>query len=210
MFFKKRREAKKAAAAQQECDNISKEYETQLHSAEACPDPAERFLKLEELQKAITARIDLEKKEIDAQALKSFRKTDATVSMSTMAGIGGLIVGLHAPPLMLLMFPAMIGSTKAGQAAMGRKKAELENLRAPLFKALNGLKAKALDEADAILKTDLAAIATSPKYEEILAKAPRIRDHFTKAFVRRINNQDDPDHKIERPGPKKPDNGFSL
>lgn len=201
-FFKSK--AQKRAEAEEAQQTVIDNFRQQIESAERCADPAEKFLKLEECKDSINQFVDATTEQIRALARGKSHAPYLGIAGGTTAGVGILVMGMHFPPaLLLLVYPGIFGGVYAGKKAAERAEARMLKDVQPFFGSLHQQRDRALELADAVLQSDLKALAISPRFDEILQKAPRVRDHFTKAFAKRMAEDD----RRGPPPPKLPPTG---
>lgn len=204
MFFNKSRREKQEDAKQSLLNDIS----SRIEDAQQTPDVAERYLKLQEVANKIDETETALRASIRARAVsKGQTLFVGTVGTGTAVGVLAL-VGLHFPPLFILAGPALgwYYGDRAGRdlAVTSEEKALAENqtFLAALDSSRSGINAVTSE----IERTQLRSLAASPKYEEILKKAPKLRDQFAAAFGRQVAAEETP-----LPTPQKPSHdGFKL
>ena len=209
MFFKKRREAKKAAVAEAR-QLVLKDLRDRFDAAQDCTDPAEKFLKLEEIRQAVDAATGTLKGDITKRAGENGELTFLG-SMSAGTATAWVVAGLHFPPLLGLLgiVAGTMGGVRAGKQVAQRSRQKQFEANRPFINELEAEKTKAVAAADVLIETRLRDIASSPRFDEVVAKVPRIREHFTKAYGRKIAEE----NAFDAPQPpKKPptDNSFRL
>lgn len=197
-MFKFKSKAARQAEVEAARKSVIDGFERQIDDAVKCADPVDRFLKLEECKDSIDQFIATTKETIKEASRGSFKKSYVSIAGTTTLGTTVLVLGLHFPPaLLLLAYPGIFGGAAIGKKAMVKAEAAMLEDARPLFQNLESQRGKADAAADTILKNDLNQLAASPRLEEIIEKAPRIRDHFTAAFARRVAQ--DAEQKPQRP-----------
>jgi hypothetical protein len=201
-FFKSK--AQKRAEAEEARQSILEGVRKEIEAADQCADPAEKFLKLEACKDSINELIDSTTQQIKELAQGKRTVPYLTIAGGTTATATALIFGAAFPPaLIFLIYPAIFGGLYAGKKAVEKAEARMLQDIAPFFDDLRVHRDRALGMADVILKNDLKALAVSPRFEEIVQKAPRVRDHFTRAFAKRMEQDD----RRAPPPPKNPPPG---
>ena len=192
------KQAEKEQAQKAVIDGIQQ----QIDDANKCEDVAQRFLKLEEIRESIDTLTGLKTGEISVASRSKFNMAYLGTATGTTAAITAAAITLHFPPALIffLAFPGIMTGTWAGQKRVQHEHQKLLAENKPFFHALQAKRDTAAAGADAILKNDLNTLATSDRFEEIVKKAPRVRDHFTAAFARELA-------KKENPQPHKPGTG---
>lgn len=180
----------------------------QIDDANKLPDPADRFMRLEEIKEAIDTLTDAKSVDVGLKARNKFHMAYVGTATGTTAALTMAAIALHFPPLLFffLAFPGFETGNWAGNKRVQKEYARLMEENKPFFDALKQKRDVAAESAEAILKSDLNALATSSRFEEIVKKAPRVRDHFTAAFARELAKKENP------PVPPKNNggNGFHL
>lgn len=202
MFFNRNRRDREEDTRQ----DLLKELQRQIVEAKQCPDVAEKYLKLEQVRTIIeTTDATLRGAIQDEAVTKGQRLFIGTVSAGTAVGVLAF-VGLHFPPLFVLAGPAIgyyYGNRAGRDLAATTQDERLKEAR-PFFDALDAARGTIANAAAEIERTQLRALAASPRYEEILKKVPRLRDQFAAAFGKQVA-----DEEAKGPKPKGPD-GFKL
>ncbi|TAL27261.1 MAG: hypothetical protein EPN97_17950 [Alphaproteobacteria bacterium] len=202
-FFKSK--AQKRAEAEEVREGVLDGFRKEIEAAERCADPAEKFLKLESCKDTINELIVNTTDQIRELAQGKRTVPYLTIAGGTTVTATALIFGMAFPPaLIFLIYPAIFGGLYAGKKAAEKAETRMLQDIAPFFDDLRVQRDKALEMADVILKNDLKALAVSPRFEEIVQKAPRVRDHFTRAFAKRMEEDD---RRAPPPPPKNPPSG---
>lgn len=202
-FFKSK--AEKRAEAEEARQGFIDSFKRQIEEAAKCADPAERFLKLEECKDSVDQFIETSTQQITDIARGKFHTSYLGVAGGASLTAGILVFGMSFPPaLIFLCYPAIFGGIFVGKKAMEKAAASMMKDIQPFFDELRQQRDRAEELADVILKNDLKALAVSPRFEEIVEKAPRVRDHFTKAFAKRMAEDD---RRAPPPPPKHPPSG---
>jgi hypothetical protein len=177
MFFKKRREQKKAAekARGEMLSNI----QHKLDEAKICPDAGEKYLLLKETETMIAAALLSE-----AQGM---HKKAGDKGLNTyMAGAGGgmtILVGSAVLGAPLVGFAALVIVPASVVWASKVQHKELERLAKesafvePLIKfhvTVTGLQAEMLEK-------QIMPIAASKRFDEICGKYPEVSQHFARS-----------------------------
>ncbi|TAL27263.1 MAG: hypothetical protein EPN97_17960 [Alphaproteobacteria bacterium] len=208
MFFKKRRDAKKAAVEEAR-QVVLKDLQDRFDAAQKCPDAGERFLKLEEIRDFVDVVVKQMKGEAAEGAVEKGQfALLGTMSAGTAAALA--VVSFSFPPLLGLVAIAggLYGGVKAGRAVVQSSYRHHLAQNRTFIEALEGQKIQAAEAADALLENRLRDMAASPRFDELVEKAPRVREHFMKAYGRKIAEED---QKAGRNPPKPPqDSGFRL
>jgi hypothetical protein len=192
MFFKKRRDAKKAAAEELR-QSIVDEFQDRYDAAGQLPDPGERILKLQDIANDVDAIMD----ELSGKAATNAeRQRKLLVWTATPSAI---VASAIYPPA-ILGIPAMIGSVYGGKK-LGKKfaeSAERKNIEKerPFITKLEGQKSQALEAQDSLFNDNAPGIATSKHFEDVLAKVPRLREKFATAYAKKISEEN-----TEKPAP---------
>jgi hypothetical protein len=208
MFFRKRRDAKKSAVEEAR-QVVLKDLQDRFDAAQKNPDAGERFLKLEEIREFVDEAI----KQLRGQAAEGAVDKGQFAMLGTMgAGTAAAwaVVGLSFPPLLGLVaiIGGLYGGIKAGRAVVQSSFRHHLAQNRPFIDALEAQKNQAAEAADALLENRLRDMAVSPRFDELVEKAPRVREHFMKAYGRKVAEED---QKAGRTPPKPPqENGFRL
>lgn len=206
MFFKKRRDAKKAAVEDARQD-ILKDLRNRFDAAQNCTDPAERFLKLEEIRETVDAVTGVLKGEIVRSATDNGELAFLSTLTAGTSGAAWLVVGVHFPPLLALAGIAFgaAASVRAGKkmALHSHQKQLAQNK--PFIDALEVEKARAVEAEDSLLASRQDDMAASPQFEDLLNRVPRVREHFSRAYGRKIAEE----KAFDKPSPPKPPSGDS-
>ncbi len=198
--------AAKRAEMEEARQGILDGFQRQIEEAEKTADPAERFLKLEECRDSIDQVLAATKGQIGRAAVDKGQNAYLGIAGSATVGTGVLVIGMHFPPaLLFLAWPGIFAGIFARKSATDNANARMLQEARPFFDRLEATKGRAEVAADMILKNNLTDLATSPRFDDIVKKAPRVRDHFTAAFAREIAKKENP--KDSRPNPG---NGFRL
>lgn len=201
MFFKKRREAKKAAAAEIR-QNIVDEFQGRFDAARKSPDPADRILKLQDIANDVEAVLD----ELSGTAAKDAEKKR---KIFVWTATPTAIVASAVYPPALIGVAGMAASVWGGKK-LGKKLSEMaerKNLEKekPFIDALKAQQTQALDAQDALFSQNAPGIAASKGFEEVLTRVPRLREKFAAAYGKKIaeENAQKPAPANRRPdGPK--------
>lgn len=199
MFFKKRREAKKAAAAELR-QNILDALNTRIEEAEKNPNRPEGLLKLQDIANDIDAAVE----EIAGIAQKSANTKRKLLFWSAMPA--GVAVSALYPPALLGLLG--MGASVYGGDKLSKKfgeQAAKSDIKAqqPFLGALQQVKQKAQATQDAIVIKHVEEIAASPLFVDVLAKAPRLREQFAAAYGRKMAEEKEQQQKAA-PAAKKP------
>jgi hypothetical protein len=206
MFFKKWRDAKKAAAEEAR-QQILGEFKSQFEEAKACADPGEKILKLQEIQDAVDDMVAVTTTGIRGKAKSEWYKHYIGVGGGGMAAIGVLVLALGFPPaLIMLAYPAIFGGAVSGSFAVQRAHKRFMEENRPFFEALEGQKQQAAAFAAEVLQNEARALAVSAKLPEILEKAPNLRKQIAEAFAKKVAAGD----KNPPPPPPKPPGGSGF
>jgi hypothetical protein len=210
MFFKKRRDAKKAAEADAR-QQVIKDLQERFDTAMNCTDPAEKFMKLEEIREMVDAATST----LKGNAVKKAGENGQFTFLGTMsAGTASawIVAGLHFPPLlgMIGIIGGIYGGIFAGKKMVLHSHQKQMEKNQPFIDALEAEKTKAVAAADETLDKRLRDMASSPKFGELIDKVPRVREQFTKAYGRKIAEEDAIDRSNPRPKNPPNDNGFRL
>ena len=182
MFFKKRRDAKKAAAEEVR-QNIIDDFQNRYDDAGKSLDPAEKILKLQDISNDVDAVMD----EIAGVAAKD-AETKRKVFLWTAAPAGIAVSAVYPPALLGLlgMGASVYGGKKLGQKfAEHAQRKNLEKEK-PFVDKLINQKLQALTAQDKAVNDDAPAIAGSKSFEEVLNRVPRLREKFAAAYGRKI------------------------
>jgi hypothetical protein len=182
MFFKKRREAKKAAAAELR-QNIIDEFQERFDAAGKLPDPADRILKLQDIANDVEAVLD----ELSGNAAKNAEKKR---KLFVWTATPTAIVASAVYPPALIGLAGMAASVYGGKK-LGKKfgeMAERKNLEKekPFIDALKSQQTQALEAQDELVSTNAPGVAASKGFEEVLSRVPRLREKFAAAYGRKI------------------------
>lgn len=207
MFFKKRREAKKAkaeAAKQQIIDGFEKAYEDALVSM----DPADKILKLQDIKENIDLLTGQSKEKIVTEAQKKFFATYMGVGLGativTMVATTAAAIAFFFPPVLILLsgVPGAIAGMMAGRKRMQKAHDKVMKENKPFFDALEAVKDKAGAAIESAKHADMRLMAQSPRFPELMQRVPSLREKFADAYRRVTEDGDLP----EQPKPKKPGN----
>jgi uncharacterized membrane protein len=209
MFFKKRRDAKETAMADAR-RAVLKDLRDRFDAAQDCLDPGEKLLKLEEIRQMVDAATGALKGNIAEKAGQAGELT-MLGTMSAGTASAWLVLGLHFPPLLGLVgiVAGTVGGVRAGRKMIVHSRQKQFAKNRPFINDLEAEKTKAVAAADVLLETRLRDIAASPRFDDIVTKVPRVRDHFTAAYARKVAEEKDPDAPVP---PKRPadDHRFRL
>jgi hypothetical protein len=186
--------ATKRAEKEQAQKTVLDSVQQQIDEANRLPDVAERFLKLEEIKESIDTLTGTSNTDISTKSKGKFHLAYLGVGTGTTAAVMAAAIALHFPPALFffLAFPGIMTGTWAGQKRVEQQYKRMMEENKPFFDALTAKRDVAAAGADAILKNDLNALATSEKFEDIVKKPPRVRDHFTAAFARELAKKENP------------------
>jgi hypothetical protein len=207
MFFKKRRETKKAAVEDAR-QVVLNDLQERFDAAQKCADAGERFLKLEEIRDFVDEVVkQLKGHAAEGAVDKGQFAMLGTMSAGSVAAIA--VVGFSFPPLLGLAAIAggLYGGVKAGRAVVQSSYRNLLAHNRPFINALEAQRDQAAEAADALLETRLRDMAASPRFDELVQKVPRVREHFTAAYARKIAEENQKTTRTPKP-PQ--DNGFRL
>lgn len=202
MFFRRNRREREDDTRQ----SLLKELQRQIADAKECPDVAEKYLKLEQIRTIIEATDSTLRDTIQDEAVsKGQRLFIGTFGAGTAVGALAL-VGLHFPPLLVLVGPALgyYYGNRAGRDLAATTQEERLKEAKPFLDALDAERGTISSAAAEIERTQLRELAASPRYEEILKKVPRLRDQFAAAFGKQVAAEE-----TKNPQPKDP-KGFKL
>ncbi|MEZ0225930.1 MAG: hypothetical protein ACAH83_15350 [Alphaproteobacteria bacterium] len=182
MFFKKRREAKKAAAAEVR-QNIIDEFQGRFDEANKSPDLSERILKFQDIANDVEAVLD----ELSGTAKKDAEKK-RKIFVWTATPTAIVASAVYPPALIGLagMAASVYGGKKLGKKVgemAERKNLEKEKV---FIDALKGQQAQALDAQDELVSTNAPGVAASKGFEEVLSRVPRLREKFAAAYGKKI------------------------
>lgn len=202
MFFRKSKRDQEEEAKRQFLSEIDRACDV----AKACPDTAEKYLKLVEAK----ARVDQADAVLRQNISNRATEKGQTMFLGTF-GAGSTVgvlamLGLHFPPLFMIAGPALgfYYGRRAGRDAATTSQAKALEENKEFFAALAEKSAKLNDTIVEVERAHLMELATSPRCEEILKKAPALRDQFAAAFSRQAAED-----KARANPPPKPD-GFKL
>lgn len=203
MFFRKRREAKKAkaeAAKQQIIDGFEKAFEDALVSM----DPADKILKLEDIKENIDLLTGKSKADIDIESKKKFFATYMGVGFGTTIAATIAAASLAFPPAIIFLagVPGIIAGRVLGLKRVFNEQEKLLKDNKPFFDALEAMKGKADAAIDSAKHADMRLMAKSPRFTELMDRVPSLREKFADAYRRVTEDGDLP----EQPKPKKPGN----
>lgn len=204
MFFKKSRREKEEDTRQ----GLLKDISSRIDEAQRIPDVAEKYLKLQEALAAIDETETALRTGIRARA-EGRGQTLFLGTVGAGTAVGALaLVGLHFPPLFILAGPALgwYYGNRAGRDLAYTTEDRLLQENQGFLEALDSRCSGITGVTSEIERTQLRALAASPKYEEILRKAPKLRDQFAAAFGRQVAAEETP----PAPQPKSANDGFKL
>ena len=207
MFFRKRREAKKAkaeATKQQIIEGFERAYDDALVSM----DPADKILKLEDIKENIDLLTGKSKAEIVTESQKKFFTTymgvgfGATIVTTIAATVAAFSIVF--PPVLTLFagIPGVIAGRLAGQKRMQSAHDKMMKQNKPFFDALEAVKEKSDVAIESAKRADMRLMAKSPRFTELMDRVPSLREKFAEAYRRSTQEGDLP----EQPKPKKPGN----
>lgn len=207
MFFRKRREAKKAkaeATKQQIIEGFERAYDDALVSM----DPADKILKLEDIKENIDLLTGKSKAEIVTESQKKFFTTymgvgfGATIVTTIAATVAAFSIVF--PPVLILFagIPGVIAGRLAGQKRMQSAHDKMMKQNKPFFDALEAVKEKSDVAIESAKRADMRLMAKSPRFTELMDRVPSLREKFAEAYRRSTQEGDLP----EQPKPKKPGN----
>lgn len=204
MFFKKRREAAKAKAAdarQQVLEVLQKQFDDALVIA----DPAEKLAKLDETRIAVMMMTEETKKIARAQSSNKMYVPYLSIAGGTLTAAAAASIALAlSPALMALAVPAAIIGLVVGDRRSKKSQAAADAVLAPFYAALDEKKNTIAAASDKIVQENIVDIAASPRFAE-LQSLPGLRDSFMKALQQKVTAPE------QKPQPKKPDGpGFRI
>jgi hypothetical protein len=202
MFFRPSRREREEETRQ----SLLKELQRQIGEAKECPDVAEKYLKLEQIRVIIETTDSTLRDTIKDEAVSKGQRLFIG-TFGAGAAIGAVaLVGLHFPPLLVLAAPALgyYYGNRAGRDLAATTQEERMKEAQPFLDALDVERNNIGSAAAEIERTQLRALAASPRYEEILKKVPRLRDQFAAAFGKQVAAEE-----TKAPQLKGPD-GFKL
>jgi hypothetical protein len=186
MFFKKQREAKKAAAEQVR-RSIIDGFQGRYEAAQQNPDPADRIVKLQD----ISNDVDKEIAELNGDASKSANIKQKVLFWTAMPA--GLAVSAVYPPA-LIGLAGMAGSVYGGKQLSKKfgeaSKKKFLDKNKDFIEALTEQKAQALKAQDDLFAADARGIAASKNFSDVLAKVPRLREQFAAAFGKKVTEEE--------------------
>ncbi|HYD17717.1 MAG TPA: hypothetical protein VEF76_04475 [Patescibacteria group bacterium] len=205
MFFRKKREAAAAKAAEARND-ILRTIDEKFSDAVESRDPAEKILKLEDQKKAIDTFIETAEGDIKAKAKGKWLGGYFGATIGTTLAIDVVSIALVGMPAStLFMLPSiMIGwFTGDKRVETARKKMVAENT--PFFDELRSKRARAEEATVKAMETDMRDFAESPKFQQLLERVPSLRQKFAESYRRHIDGS-----ISDLPPPKKKDPGLHL
>ena len=182
MFFKKRREAAEAKAAQAK-QEILRTLDTRFDEAMQSRDPAEKIIKLEDQKQAIDTFVDTAKGDIKAQAKGKWLGGYFGATIGSNLAIDIVSVALTGfPASVLFIVPSIILGWMTGDKRVEKAKEKLENENAEFFGTMN---------------VDMRDFAESPKFSQLLERVPSLRQKFAESYRRHVDGtiSDVPDSK---------------
>lgn len=146
MFFKKRREAAEAKAAEAK-QEILRTLDARFEEAVQSRDPADKILKLEDQKQAIDAFVDTATGDIKAKAKGKWLGGYFGATIGTNLAIDIVSVALTGVPASaLFIVPSIVLGWITGDKRVEKAKGKLEKENAEFFAAL-GAKRERADEA---------------------------------------------------------------
>ncbi|MDI1226634.1 MAG: hypothetical protein PSY14_02995 [bacterium] len=206
MFFKKRREAAEAKAAEAK-QEILRTLDTRFDEAMQSRDPAEKIIKLEDQKQAIDTFVDTAKGDIKAQAKGKWLGGYFGATIGSNLAIDIVSVALTGfPASVLFIVPSIILGWMTGDKRVEKAKEKLENENAEFFGTLQVKRERADEAVQAAMNVDMRDFAESPKFSQLLERVPSLRQKFAESYRRHVDGtiSDVP------PAPKKPDTGLHL
>lgn len=206
MFFKKRREAAEAKAAEAKQEilrTLDARYEEALQSR----DPADKILKLEDQKQAIDTFIDTATGDIKSQAKSKWLGGYFGAVIGTNLALDIVSVALFGVPASwVFLAPSIVVGWITGDKRVENTKEKLEKENAEFFAALGAKRERADEAVQAAMNVDMRDFAESPKFSQLLERVPSLRQKFAESYRRHVdgNISDVP------PAPKKKDPGLHL
>ncbi len=186
MFFKKRREAKKAAAAEAR-QNVIDGFQGRIDAAKKLDDPGETLLKLQDVANDVEDTLSM----LSGAAVKDANLKQKLMFWTTMpAGIA--VCAIYPPAILGLlgMSASVYGGRKlSSKFAEHAIKKNLEKER-PFIDALAAQKTSALNAQDEIVVKNPRGVAASPHFTDLIARVPRLREQFAAAYGRKVNEEE--------------------
>lgn len=199
MFFRKRREAKKAkaeAAKRQILEGFEKAYDDALSSM----DPADKILKLEDIKENIDVLTGKSKADIDIESKKKFFATYMGVGFGTTIAATIAAASLAFPPAIIFLagVPGIIAGRVLGLKRVFNEQEKLLKDNKPFFDALEAMKDKADAAIDSAKHADMRLMAKSPRFTELMERVPSLREKFADAYRRATDEGDLPTKSRDR------------
>ena len=197
MFFKKRREAAEAKAAQAK-QEILRTLDTRFDEAMQSRDPAEKIIKLEDQKQAIDTFVDTAKGDIKAQAKGKWLGGYFGATIGSNLAIDIVSVALTGfPASVLFIVPSIILGWMTGDKRVEKAKEKLESENAEFFGTLQAKRERADEAVQAAMNVDLRDFAESPKFSQLLERVPSLRQKFAESYRRHVDGtiSDVPDSK---------------
>ncbi len=206
MFFKKRREAAEAKAAEAK-QEILRTLDTRFEDAVQSRDPAEKILKLEDQKQAIDAFVDTAKGDIKAQAKGKWLGGYFGATIGTNLAIDIVSVALTGVPASaLFIVPSIVLGWITGDKRVEKAKEKLEKENAEFFETLQAKRERAEEAVRGAMNVDMRDFAESPKFSQLLERVPSLRQKFAESYRRHVDGS-----IADAPPPKKkPDSGLNL
>lgn len=206
MFFKKRREAAEAKAAEAK-QEILRTLDERFEEAAQSRDPADKILKLEDQKQAIDAFVDTANGDIKAKAKGKWLGGYFGATIGTNLAIDIVSVALTGVPASaLFIVPSIVMGWMTGDKRVEKAKEKLEKENAEFFAALGAKRERADEAVKSAMNVDMRDFAESPKFSQLLERVPSLRQKFAESYRRHVDGAigDVP------PAPKMKDPGLHL
>ncbi len=197
MFFKKRREAAEAKAAEAK-QEILRTLDQRFEEATQSRDPADKILKLEDQKKAIDAFVDTATGDIKSQAKSKWLGGYFGATIGTNLAIDIVSVALTGVPASaLFIVPSIVLGWMTGDKRVEKAKEKLEAANAEFFGSLQAKRDRADEAVQAAMNVDMRDFAESPKFSQLLERVPSLRQKFAESYRRHVDGSisDVPDTK---------------
>ena len=188
---KSERKARQDAAAAELQKAILQTFDEDLAAVGKLQDPAEKLLKLEQIETDIEGVIKRTNTEITSQPKTKWFAPFLSITGGSGATLFALAILAHVPVVSLAALPAALIGAYVGDRREVSEKKRLTEASAEFFPALETQKAQAATLSDNLVKTELPALARSPKFINLLAASPSLRDHCTAAFSKQASAQEE-------------------
>ncbi len=199
MFNRKKKAADKKQARLEARTQKEKEFEGEIAAAAKLDDPAQKVLKLAEIEKDMAEHLSAVHSAITVSA-DNRALLDAATSGIGLIFTGALVAALGAPHvgigIVLAAFPVQIGGMMATIMGSNRLSKALQAEAKDHLEKMDGLKKQTAQMKETLINEQTAEIAQSPFYERMLA-LPGLSEKFAAAAEKLAEKLEGDDAAVE-------------